>query len=150
MMVMKATRGSTFPFGSSYWTQTNTLNTSDNRNDADAKYDTFNYYQASDFLAILTDLNNGGQASGGRHWSWYTPNVNMTVLSRFSHSSRLMNLHGESMWQGSGFSSQGGTNGMDLLQSIRWSLICTRWGFGWNNEGGPGSNDVIRWYRNGP
>ena len=43
MLAWKCTRGSTFPFGSSYWTQTNTLNTSDmSRNDADAKYHTFN------------------------------------------------------------------------------------------------------------
>ena len=26
---------------------------------------------------------------------------------------------------------------------IRDSSTNTRWGFGWNNEGGPGSNDVI-------
>ena len=63
--LMKATRGSTFGYNSSYWTSANVTNESDmSRSDADAKYDVFNYYSASSFLAIFPDMNNEGQTSG--------------------------------------------------------------------------------------
>ena len=48
---------------------------------------------------------------------------------------------GESMWQGSGFSAQGGFQwyGFNYTGSSNNAM---RWGFGWNNEGNESSNDV--------
>jgi hypothetical protein len=146
MLAWKCTRGSTFPFGSSYWTSTNTLSTSDmSRNDSDAKYQTYNYFTAQDCMAIFPDLNNGGQASGyGNGWSWYQPNINMTMLARLQSQSQISgNPRGESMWSGSGFSAQGGHQWYGFYYTFGGHSSNTRWGFGWNNEGGPGSNDVI-------
>ena len=49
MMMMKATRGTTFNYASTYWTAVNTLNTTSlNRNDGDAKFDAMNYFFAKD------------------------------------------------------------------------------------------------------
>ena len=144
MLAWKCTRGSTFGYNSSYWTQTNTLNTSDmSRNNSDAKYHTFNYYSGQDFLAIFPDLNSGGQASGyGGGWSWYQANVNQTPLSRFQSQQQLSgNPRGQNMWQGAGFSSQGGFQWYGFNYTGNGSNR-VRWGFGWNNEGDQRSNDV--------
>jgi hypothetical protein len=78
MMLMKATRGTTFTFNSNYWTTTNTLNPSTglNRNDGDAKFDSFNYYPCLDVLALWPDLtaSTGGSIAQTENWSWYVPN----------------------------------------------------------------------------
>ena len=78
MMVMKATRGSTFQWGSSYWTSNNTLNESSaNINDGDAKFETFNRYPGTDLLAIWPDLtSNRGCISSGRGSVWLQNNFN--------------------------------------------------------------------------
>ena len=58
MMLMKATRGTTFQHASTHWTTTSTLNPTDlTRNDADAKYDVFNYSNIKDIMAIWPDIN---------------------------------------------------------------------------------------------
>jgi len=146
MLAWKCTRGSRFPFDSNYWTSTNTYRETDmSRSDNDAKYHTYNYYSCSDVLAIFPDLNNGGQASGyGGGWSWYQPNINMTMRSRLQSQYQISgNPRGQNMWQGSGFSSQGGHQWYGFYYTFGGHSTNTRWGFGWNNEGGPGSNDVI-------
>ena len=52
MMVMKATRGTTFNYGASYWTTQNILNQNNlNQDDGDAKYDAFNYFEGTDLMA---------------------------------------------------------------------------------------------------
>ncbi len=57
MMMMKGTRGTTFNYDSTHWTTTSTLNpTNANRDDGDAKYDTFNYQNINDVLAIFPDV----------------------------------------------------------------------------------------------
>lgn len=145
MLAMKATRGSTFGYDSSYWTTSNTTNETDmSRSDADAKYHVFNYYQASSFLAIFPDMNNGGQTSGyGSGWSWLQGGQSSTALARFQNSQQLSsNPRGESMWQGSGFSNQNGFQwyGFNYNGSNNGRV---RWGFGWNNENSQGSNDVV-------
>ncbi len=76
MMAMKATRGSTFGYGSSYWTSVNTLNDNAsywNLNDQDAKFEVFNRFPAKDMLARWPDLGNGGSLDIG-NWTWYCPN----------------------------------------------------------------------------
>lgn len=144
MLAWKCTRGSTFHYDTNYWTTTNTYAATDmTRNDSDAKYHVFNYFTGTDFMAVFPDLNNGGQASGyGNGWSWYQANVNQTCLSRFQSQQQISsNPRGESMWSGSGFSAQGGFQwyGFNYTGS---SSNAMRWGFGWNNEGNQGSNDV--------
>jgi hypothetical protein len=145
MLAMKATRGSTFGYDSSYWTSTNTTNETDmSRSDADAKYNVFNYYAASSFLAVFPDMNNGGQTSGyGNGWSWLQGGQNSTALARFQSSQQLSsNPRGENMWSGSGFSNQNGyqSYGFNYNGSNNGRV---RWGFGWNNESTQGSNDVV-------
>ncbi len=75
MLMMKATRGTTFQYSANYWTTSNTLNPTDlTRNDADAKYNTMNYFQAKDMMAIFPDINsvgnNSGSISGLTNWTW--------------------------------------------------------------------------------
>lgn len=53
MMGMKATRGTTFQWGASYWTSDNVLNESAyNTNDGDAKFEVMNRFPAKDIMAI--------------------------------------------------------------------------------------------------
>lgn len=58
MMLMKMTRGTTFQYSSTYWTdQANTLNPTDlNRRDADAKFGAYNYVPIKDIMAIWPDV----------------------------------------------------------------------------------------------
>ena len=75
MMAMKATRGTTFNYSSTYWTTYNTLNPSDNtRNDGDAKFHTMNYFSHKDMLAIWPDIGAGGSISGVGAWTWLQNN----------------------------------------------------------------------------
>jgi hypothetical protein len=87
MMLMKATRGTTFQYSANYWTTQNTLNPGDTtRLDADAKFDTFNYSPIKDILAIWPDIppnsytnvygKNGGSIYAGEGWTWKVDNWN--------------------------------------------------------------------------
>ena len=146
MLAMKATQGTTFNYTSSYWTTANTLNEilQLNRGDADAKFDVFNGYQASKFLAFFPDLNNGGQTSGaGSGWHWLQTGQSSTALNRFQTSQQLSgNPRGENMWSGSGFSSQGGYQSYGFNYNTSYNGAQVRWRFGWNHEGDQSSNDV--------
>jgi len=79
MMAMKGTRGTTFAYTSSHWYSSTTLNTSDNtRGDGDAKFNTFNYFPATDWMAIFPDTGiNGGDlpASLNTGWTWVENNA---------------------------------------------------------------------------
>ncbi|MFA5023488.1 MAG: fibrinogen-like YCDxxxxGGGW domain-containing protein [Patescibacteria group bacterium] len=56
-LLMKATRGTTFQYDSNYWTTANTLNSTDiTRNDADAKYRSFNELPVTDIMARWPDF----------------------------------------------------------------------------------------------
>jgi hypothetical protein len=76
MMAMKATRGTTFQYSANYWTTNNTLYPAEtNRNDGDAKFDTMNYYKASDIMALWPDLTTTGGSlyltnASYSCWSW--------------------------------------------------------------------------------
>lgn len=145
MLAWKCTTGTTFSYTSSYWTSQNTLNETDmSRNNADAKYDVFNYYNATQFMAIFPTLNSGGQASGyGTGWSWLVTGQNSTCLNRFQANQQLSgNPRGENMWNGSGFSAQGGFQWYGFNYNTSYNGTQVRWGFGWNNEGDQASNDV--------
>lgn len=145
MLAWKCTVGTTFDYNSSYWTTANTLNSTDmSRNNADAKYDVFNYFQASQIMAVFPSLNTGGQASGyGTGWSWLVTGQSTTLLNRFQSNQQLSgNPRGESMWSGSGFSAQGGFQWYGFNYNSSYNGSQVRWGFGWNNEGDQNSNDV--------
>jgi len=165
MMALKATRGTTFPYSSNYWTAVNTLNpTQTNRNDGDAKFDTMNYYYAKDIMALWPDIpwNFNGSSSGGsvntngsyNVWCWLQNNFNngirITPINFFSSANNLFfgdanNFGGK----GTAFSSQ-----VDVrFYGFNYTGNGTgtnRWGFGWNENGGglypngdQGSNDVF-------
>jgi len=145
MLAWKCTRGSTFSYGSSYWTSANVYNETSqlNTGDGDHKNAIFNYYTAQSIAAVFPDLNNGGQSSVPYNgWTWKQDGVNQTCLARFQSQGQLSsNPRGSSMWSGSGFSNQNGFQWYGFNYTSNGGNA-VRWGFGWNNEGDQNSNDV--------
>ncbi len=164
MMAMKATRSTTFAYSSTHWTSVTTLNSSDTtRNDADAKFNTMNYFFAKDMMALWPDIpsNYGSSSTGGsvnlsgsyNNWCWLQNNFNngirITPIYFFSTASNLFfgdafNFAGK----GTAFSSQTDVRfyGFNYTGNATGAV---RWGFGWNENGGglypygdQGSNDV--------
>jgi hypothetical protein len=170
MMMMKATQGTTFSYSSSYWTSNNTLNTGDvNRNNGDAKFDVFNYFQGKDMLALWPDIGQGGSISAsGYPWIWlqnnYYDGTRITPLSFFQIDNYPVGLGGSgkfirdaktfSGWAPGVFSSQADIRfyGFNYKGYSNNTGNGVRWGFGWNenseglfpSSGGccHGSNDV--------
>lgn len=154
MMAMKATTGTTFNYSSTYWTAINTLNpTETNRNDGDAKFNTMNYFEAKDIMALWPDIPynyNGG--SGGNlslptynNWCWLKNNFNAsrtTLYNLFSTSSALSFGTAKGPERGTAFSSQGGNSFYGINFNLGGNTTRVRWGFGWNNEFDWGTNDV--------
>jgi len=157
MLAMKATNsGSTFQYGANYWTTTNTLNPSDvTRSNADAKYDTFNYYASKDIMAVWPDILTTGGGFGTSPstnpfgcWTWLENNYNggttQTLVNWFGTTAgnrRFIRLAKSSnSWQNGIFSSQSDIN----FYGFNWTdNYNARWGFGWNENGGgswPGGN----------
>jgi hypothetical protein len=167
MMAMKATQGTTFNYDANYWTTTNTLNPSDTtRNDGDAKFHTFNYFAATDWLAIFPDTGiNGGDlpASLNTGWTWYEPNavnVSTPVSTWYSRGIQITKLSNNVVYNGTNptpiysqkynssvWSNQAGFHwyGINYFSSTATpaNLNSVRWGWGWNNEADQNSNDVI-------
>jgi hypothetical protein len=94
MMMMKATRGTTFNYNSTYWTNTDTtLNTtSTDLTDADAKFNVMNYTPVKDLLALWPDT---GYTGGGitsppiSTWTWLLNNyssTNTTLITGLSNA----------------------------------------------------------------
>jgi hypothetical protein len=153
MLSMKATRGTTFQYSSNYWTTANTLNSGDiTLNDADAKYHTMNYYPARDIMAKFPDATQIGGTMGTSTgtWTWnendFYNGTRLPLINFFSTvSDYYKRQDGEvTAWAGHAnagpFSAQGGYRryGFNIVTGGRES----RWGFSWNNETTPGSNDV--------
>lgn len=102
MMAMKATRGTTFNFSANYWTTANTLlTTSTDRTDADAKFDSMNYFQAKDIMAVWPDIltTGGGLGTGAGNpfncWTWLENNFNggnRTTLINFFNTAGTFNV----------------------------------------------------------
>ena len=94
MMMMKATRGQTFDYNSSYWTGVNTLNPEQtNRNNGDAKFNVMNYAMIKDVLAVWPDVGytGGSITSPPDSWTWlvnnyYLSGTRATALTGFSVS----------------------------------------------------------------
>lgn len=166
MMMMKATRGTTFSYFSSYWTTINTLNpTATNRNDGDAKFDAMNYFYAKDIMALWPDIawNANSSTTGGSVntngsygvWCWLQNNFNngvrITPINFFSSASKLFFGDAKSYggWNGGVFSAQSSVRfyGFNYTNA---SNAQVRWGFAWNENaplelyptGNEGSNDV--------
>ena len=151
MMAMKATRGTTFSYSSTYWTAVNTLNSAQtNRNDGDAKFDTMNYFYAKDIMALWPDIawNTNSSTTGGsvntsgsyNVWCWLQNNFNngirITPINFFNQANNLFfgdafNFTGK----GTAFSSQ-----VDVrFYGFNYTGNGTgtnRWGFGWNENSG--------------
>ena len=153
MMMMKATRGTTFNYSASYWTTNNTLNpTQTNTTDGDAKFDTMNYFAAKDMLARFPDIGSGGSISGRGMWTWLQNNfyrgTRIVPITFWSGNNRffIQDAKTFSGWGNGVFSSQ-----TDIrFYGYNWTdnMNC-RWGFGWNENGGglypngaEGSDDV--------
>lgn len=160
MMMMKATRGTTFQYSSSHWTSVGTLNPTDNtRNDGDAKYHTMNYYPAKDLLALFPDIpsNYGSSSTGGsinlystyNNWCWLQNNFNngtrVTPIYFWANVDRLF-LGDATNFAGKGTAFSGQTdvrfygfnfrNTPEVNQSNTSARVKSRWGFGWNENGG--------------
>jgi hypothetical protein len=154
MMAMKATRGTTFNYDSSLWTTVGTLNKRDaNRNDNDAKFDTMNYCEATDIMAIWPDMGaTGGSVNvAGYSWTWIENNFNSgvkkTLVNFFSTTTGSSgNFGGTGFfkqdaktfagWGGAGkFSSQTDVRfyGFNFVPGSGTAKV--RWGFGWNENG---------------
>jgi len=165
MLAMKATRGvspafaaTTFNFDANYWYTANTLNPNDvTRNDADAKYDIFNYFPATDLLALWPDIPNVGSESGSidnlTNWSWQQNSFNngtaTTLISFFPSSPTQKTIEtsnnntGTMSFNGFGtpFSKQTGFTFYGFNYTAN-AATKVRWGFSWNNETNQDSNDV--------
>jgi hypothetical protein len=173
MMIMKATRGTTFSHNASYWETNNLLNytvgstTNVNRNDGDAKFDVYNQFAGKDMLALWPDIGQGGSISvSGYPWIWlqndYNGGTRITPLSFFQtsgyRSGQAMNFGGRgrfirdaktfSGWAAGVFSSQVDIRfyGFNYENHPNYgSQWKVRWGFGWNenSEGLYPSTDVV-------
>lgn len=157
MLAMKATQGTTFNFDANYWYTANTLNPAQiNQNDGDAKFDVFNYYQASDLMALWPDIPNAGAESGSidnlTNWSWLqnsfagaastlisffpsSPTQTTRVTSNNNTGTMTFDGFGSSFSKQTGFTFYGFNYTANAATKVRW-------GFSWNNETNQDSNDA--------
>jgi hypothetical protein len=156
MMVMKATRGTTFNYASSYWTTQNLLNENNlNQDDGDAKYDAFNYFEGSDLMARWPDIaTSGGSIAGTGTWTWLEKSFNSgrngnrtNLVDFFTNAGTFESGYGGyfrrdaktfSGWASGVFSSQVDIRfyGFNFINHPAYGLSAKcRWGFGWNENG---------------
>jgi hypothetical protein len=156
MLTMKATRGTTFSYASSYWTTQNLLNENNlNQDDGDAKYDAFNYFEGSDLMARWPDIGDGGSIAGTGTWTWLERSFNSgrnssrtNLVDFFTNAGTYESGYGGyfrrdaktfSGWASGVFSSQVdirfyGFNFINHPAYYGMTARC-RWGFGWNENG---------------
>lgn len=164
MMAMKATRGTTFNYSSSHWNTVTVLGTDrTDRADADAKFDTMNYFAAKDIMAVWPDITTtgGGLGTGTGNpfscWTWLENNFNggarSTLINFFNtagtYNTGDVNTAGNyggyflglakssSSWGNGIFSSQADVNfyGFNFKNPPNYGLRAyVRWGFGWNEN----------------
>ena len=162
MMLMKGGNkiSNTFQYFSNYWTARNTLNAADTtRNNADAKYDTFNYSTVKDVLAIWPDISptsytnpygqNGGSIFVSDGWNWMVNNWNETTrLTPFTgfNTVRIPHQNTTNWLQTYGINNPFRYNGFGSWCSTSFgayqhvfnsnSNVKVKWGFIFNNETG--------------
>lgn len=142
MMMMKATRGTTFEWGASYWTTNNTLNpTQANKNDGDAKFDIMNSFAAKDMLALWPDIGQGGCISvSGYPWIWLQNNfyggTRIVPIDFWNSVDRYFIQNANNHCGIGAFSGQSDVAfyGFNYRNNPGWAR--TRWGYGWNENGG--------------
>jgi hypothetical protein len=145
-LALKSDTGTTFSWGSGYWTGNNTLNTGDiNLNNSNAKFDVFNQFVGNDIMARWPDIGQGGCDSHGGNWIWRENGRigSRSLLSFFQNVSNV-NPFGPFSFCGMNgglWSAQGGMQWYGYNYTIN-SGNAMRWGFAWNNEGDHGSNDT--------
>jgi hypothetical protein len=160
MMTLKGTTGTTFNFSSSHWTTNSLLNAADTtRNNADAKFDTFNNFLATDWLAIFPDFPTGGDIAGGYGgWTWVEINaVNSTtsLLNFYNSSTQITKLSNGVMYtatvptprnspkfQYGIFSTEAGFHWYGYNFRPFDIHLGSRWGFAFNNEANDQSCDA--------
>jgi hypothetical protein len=154
MMMMKATRGTTFNYSANYWTTANTLNaTQPDRSNGDAKFNVMNYFGAKDMMAVWPDISNGGSIpSSNLGWTWLENNFNsatrITPINFFGITYPTMNPGGSGKfikdaktfngWASGVFSSQADIRfyGFNYTNNSNYGAFARcRWGFGWNENG---------------
>ena len=151
MLAMKATTGTTFNYGSNYWITSNTLNQTDNtRNAGDAKYATMNNFQAKDLMALWPDIPSkyNSSTTGGsinlsaiyNNWCWLQNNfksgIRITLISFFATvNNSLVSDANLFAGKGTAFSGQSDVRFYGFNYTGN-SNARTRWGFGWNENGG--------------
>ena len=145
-LALKSDTGTTFSWGSGYWTGNNTLNTGDiNLNNSNAKFDVFNYFAGNDIMARWPDIGQGGCDSYGGAWIWRDNGRigSRSLLSFFQNTSNLSITAPTSFcgFNSGLWSTQDGMRWYGYNYSIN-SGNAMRWGFAWNNEGDHGSNDT--------
>jgi len=134
MMIMKATTGNTFQYSSPHWTTATTLNPGDTtRNNADAKFNTFNYTPGTDLLAIFPDSpNQGGSISvSGYNWTWYQPSFGSASGFNSGQAISALQLFGGGQPTTGGNSGSGGQN----WGGTGWYIQRADTYAGWNNAG---------------
>jgi hypothetical protein len=143
MMMMKATRGTTFNYNSNLWTTANVLNEANaNRNDGDAKFEVMNRYAAKDMLALWPDIGQGGSISvAGYPWIWLQNNFdngNRTVPISFWSSVDRRFISDALLYSGWGspWSTQTDVRFYGYNYRNNTGAARVRWGFGWNENGG--------------
>lgn len=142
MMGMKAIRGTTFSWGSSYWTTANTLNVSaTNRNNGDAKFSVMNHFAAKDMLALWPDLGQGGCVSvSGYPFIWLQNNffggTRIVPISFWASVDRRFIQDANGYCGIANFSRQTDVRFYGFNYRNNTAAARTRWGFGWNENGG--------------
>jgi hypothetical protein len=159
MMMMKATTDTTWQYSSTYWSAVNTLNPTDTtRNNANAKYQTMNYYPAKDMLAVFPDITTGtgGSITGRGAWTWLQNNfyagvkiVPITFFGAVGSETRnavsapggsgyyIQDAKTFSGWASGIWSSQTDIRfyGFNYVCNPAFGLVAkARWGFGWNEN----------------
>lgn len=155
MLALKATTGTTFNYDADYWTTDNTLRPNDvSRDDADAKYDVMNRFEAKDMMAIWPDIEEIGTESGSiddlDKWSWLQNDFHggniTTLISKFSGGQVTYETSDSGVMSFSGyksgvFSKQPGFSFYGFNYTGNTSAR-VRWGFAWNQEADQGTNDT--------
>lgn len=167
MLALKATKlanttpetpSTTFNYAADYWTTANTLNSTDvSRNDADAKYDVMNRFEAKDMMAIWPDITvnsptvtESGSIDNLDRWSWLQNDFHSgnktTLISKFNgdqvtYETSITGAMSFSGYKSGVFSSQPGFSfyGFNYTGKANGRV---RWGFAWNQEADQLTNDT--------
>jgi hypothetical protein len=155
MMMIKATEtATTFQYEANYWTTENILNKTDlTRNNADAKYDSFNFVPIKDVMAIWPDPASFDAPSGGslnianEGWvwlvnNWYNNGGYVKALNgfQFPRDANPPNPYNFSGWKNGIFSTQSSDyrhifGGHSHIGNGNNNWGTARWGFIWNENG---------------